>query len=77
MPIKKMAVKEYDSQDEASSELLEKLKHLDRRVDAAEAGAWPADGGAPPAGSRSSGSRPSITSDCSSRCPSTAAWAAW
>lgn len=38
MPIKKMAVKEYDSQDEASSELLEKLKHLDRRVDAAEAG---------------------------------------
>ncbi|KAH8303350.1 hypothetical protein KR059_008701 [Drosophila kikkawai] len=38
MPIKKVAVKEYDSQDEASTELLEKLKHLDRRVDAAEAG---------------------------------------
>ncbi|XP_036676428.2 TWiK family of potassium channels protein 7 [Drosophila suzukii] len=38
MPIKKVAVKEYDSQDEASTELLEKLKHLDRRVDAAEGG---------------------------------------
>ncbi|KAH8375751.1 hypothetical protein KR200_002026 [Drosophila serrata] len=38
MPIKKVTVKEYDSQDEASTELLEKLKHLDRRVDAAEAG---------------------------------------
>ncbi|BFG00701.1 TWiK family of potassium channels protein 7 [Drosophila madeirensis] len=29
---------DYDSQDEASTELLEKLKHLDRRVDAAEGG---------------------------------------
>ncbi|KAH8238210.1 hypothetical protein KR032_001218 [Drosophila birchii] len=38
MPIKKVTMKEYDSQDEASTELLEKLKHLDRRVDAAEAG---------------------------------------
>ncbi|XP_017121473.1 TWiK family of potassium channels protein 7 [Drosophila elegans] len=38
MPIKKVAVKEYDSQDEASTELLEKLKHLDRRVDAVEGG---------------------------------------
>ncbi|EDV46046.1 TWiK family of potassium channels protein 7 [Drosophila erecta] len=38
MPMKKVTVKEYDSQDEASTELLEKLKHLDRRVDAAEGG---------------------------------------
>ncbi|XP_017085077.1 TWiK family of potassium channels protein 7 isoform X2 [Drosophila eugracilis] len=38
MPMKKVSVKEYDSQDEASTELLEKLKHLDRRVDAVEGG---------------------------------------
>ncbi|KAH8387785.1 hypothetical protein KR093_009472 [Drosophila rubida] len=29
---------DYDSQDEANTELLEKLKHLDRRVDAVESG---------------------------------------
>lgn len=39
MPVKKVAVKEYDSQDEASTELLEKLKHLDRRVEIVEDGA--------------------------------------
>ncbi|KAH8335862.1 hypothetical protein KR074_012235 [Drosophila pseudoananassae] len=38
MPVKKVSVKEYDSQDEASTELLEKLKHLDRRVEIVEDG---------------------------------------
>lgn len=30
---------DYDPQDEANTELLEKLKHLDRRVEAVESGA--------------------------------------
>ncbi|KAL7745342.1 hypothetical protein ACLKA6_015360 [Drosophila palustris] len=38
MPNKNRSTAEYDSQDEANTELLEKLKHLDRRVEAAESG---------------------------------------
>ncbi|XP_034484740.1 TWiK family of potassium channels protein 7 [Drosophila innubila] len=38
MPNKARSTADYDSQDEANTELLEKLKHLDRRVEAVESG---------------------------------------
>ncbi|ALC48793.1 CG43155 [Drosophila busckii] len=38
MPAKARSPVDYDSQDEANTELLEKLKHLDRRVEAVENG---------------------------------------
>lgn len=38
MPAKVRSPADYDSQDEANTELLEKLKHLDRRAEAVESG---------------------------------------
>ncbi|EDW07640.2 TWiK family of potassium channels protein 9 isoform X1 [Drosophila mojavensis] len=38
MPAKVRSPVDYDSQDEANAELLEKLKHLDRRAEAVESG---------------------------------------
>ncbi|EDV99547.1 GH12367 [Drosophila grimshawi] len=38
MPAKARSPADYETHDEANTELLEKLKHLDRRVDAVENG---------------------------------------